>query len=204
MIRQFALAPVLALAMALPAAAEKLPLNTISSYLNGMRTAQAKFTQVNGDGSISTGTLYIKRPGRVRFEYDAPEDTLVLAGSNTVAIFDGKSNTGPATYPLSRTPLSIILADNVNLGQARMVTGHASDGKTTTVRAQDPEHPEYGNIQMVFSGPPVQLRQWVITDDSGSQTTVVLGDMKTGIGISDTNFNIEMAKSGRSQNRNSR
>ncbi|HCI99679.1 MAG TPA: cell envelope biogenesis protein LolA, partial [Sulfitobacter sp.] len=52
------------------------------------------------------------------------------------------------TYPLSKTPLSIILAANVNLGQAKMVTGHNYDGTATTVRAQDPAHPEYGNIEL--------------------------------------------------------
>lgn len=201
MLKRLALAPVLTLALALPAWAEKLPLGDISSYLNGLKTAQAKFTQVNNDGSISTGTLYIKRPGRVRFEYDPPEQSLVMAGGNTVAIFDPKSNGGPATYPLERTPLSIILAANVNLGRAKMVTGHASDGKTTTVTAQDPAHPEYGNIQMVFTDSPTELRQWVITDDSGEKTTVILGDLRSGVNISDSQFNIEMAKAAKAPDR---
>lgn len=201
MLKRLALAPVLTLALALPAWAEKLPLGDISSYLNGLKTAQSKFTQVNDDGSISTGTLYIKRPGRVRFEYDPPEASLVMAGGNTVAIFDSKSNTGPATYPLERTPLSIILAENVDLGRARMVTGHASDGKTTTVRAQDPDHPEYGNIELVFTGSPTELRQWVITDDAGARTTVILGELRSGVSIPDSRFNIEMEKSRKAPDR---
>lgn len=201
MLKRLALAPVLTLALALPAWAEKLPLGDISSYLNGLKTAQAKFTQVNDDGSMSTGTLYIKRPGRVRFEYDPPEQSLVMAGGNTVAIFDPKSNAGPATYPLSRTPLSIILAANVDLGRARMVTGHSSDGKTTTVTAQDPEHPEYGNIQMVFTDSPTELRQWIITDDAGAKTTVILGDLRSGVNIPESHFNIAIAKSAKEPDR---
>ena len=63
---RFALAPVLALTLAVPAFADKIPLATLSAYLNGLTTAQAKFTQVNSDGSLSTGTIYIRRPGRVR------------------------------------------------------------------------------------------------------------------------------------------
>lgn len=194
MMKQLLLAPVLTLGLALPAWAEKLPLGEISSYLNAMKTAQAKFTQVNDDGSVSTGTLFIKRPGRVRFEYDPPEKALVLAGSNTVAVFDGSSNTGPATYPLDKTPLSIILAANVDLSRARMVTGHKSDDTTTTVVAQDPSHPEYGNLQMVFTGSPVELRQWVVTDDTGAKTTVILGELKQGVRLSDTLFNIALAE----------
>jgi len=162
------------------AMADKLPLGSISSYLNAMSTAKGEFTQINNDGTISTGTIYIKRPGRVRFEYNAPDTGLVVAGSNTVVIYDTKSNQPPESYPLSRTPLSIILAKNVNLNQAKMVTGHAYDGTATTVTAQDPANPQYGNIQMKFTGPNPELRQWIINDGNGSQTTVILGELKKG------------------------
>ena len=162
------------------AMADKLALGSISSYLNAMSTAKGEFTQINNDGTISTGTIYIKRPGRVRFEYNAPDTGLVVAGSNTVVIYDTKSNQPPESYPLSRTPLSIILAKNVNLNQAKMVTGHAYDGTATTVTAQDPANPQYGNIQMKFTGPNPELRQWIINDGNGSQTTVILGELKKG------------------------
>tara|TARA_R110000796_G_scaffold99596_4_gene207854 strand:+ start:3551 stop:4156 length:606 start_codon:yes stop_codon:yes gene_type:complete len=180
----------LGLAATLPASAEKLALNAISGYLNGMKTAQGDFTQINDDGSISTGTIYIKRPGKVRFEYNAPDSGIVIAGSNTVVIYDKKSNQAAETYPLSKTPLSIILAANVNLGQAKMVTGHGYDGTATTVRAQDPAHPEYGNIELKFTDNPVELRQWVINDGNGSQTTVVLGGLKVGGNLSNSLFDI--------------
>ena len=176
---RLALAPVLALALAVPAFAEKIPLDQISAYLNGLQTAQADFTQVNADGSISTGKVYIRRPGRVRFEYTS-DKTLVMASGGQVAVFDPKSNQPADQYPLARTPLSLILADKVDLGRAKMVVGHTGDDKTTTVVAQDPDHPDYGTIRMVFSDSPVELRQWVITDNSGATTTVILGNLKTG------------------------
>ncbi len=170
------LAPI-ALCMSLgSAAADKLSLNALSRYLNSLTSVKSAFTQINDDGTISTGTLYIKRPGRVRFEYDPPEAALVMAGGGQVAIFDSKSNQPPEQYPLKRTPLNLILKRNVNLAQANMVVGHSYDGTATSVVAQDPEHPDYGNIRLVFSGPPIELRQWVITSGDGSQTTVILGD----------------------------
>jgi outer membrane lipoprotein-sorting protein len=189
MMRRLALAAALALA-ALPAAAQQLSLQEISNYLNGLQTATGGFTQVNADGSLSEGTFYLKRPGRVRFEYEDASG-LFVAGGGQVAVFDAASNEGPQRFPLSETPLSIILADNVNLGRAGMVTGHTSDGTTTTVVAQDPQHPDYGSIQLVFTGSPVELRQWVITDNTGSQTTVILNDMQTGVQIGDRAFNIQ-------------
>jgi outer membrane lipoprotein-sorting protein len=170
--------------------ADKLPLDSISSYLNAMTTAKGEFTQINSDGTISTGTIYIKRPGRVRFEYNAPDTGLVIAGSNTLVIYDTKSNQPPETYPLSRTPLSIILAKNVNLTQAKMVTGHGYDGTATTVTAQDPQNPQYGNIQMKFTGPNPELRQWIINDGNGSQTTVVLGELKQGGSLANKLFDV--------------
>ncbi|MTH65821.1 LolA family protein [Paracoccus shanxieyensis] len=186
-IRSLALAPVLALAMAFPAMAEKIPLNEISRYLNSLKTAEADFTQVNGDGSISTGQVLIHRPNRVRFEYKG-DKTLVLASSGQVAVFDGKTRGGPQQYPLSKTPLSLILAPNINLGQAKMVTGYTERKNTTVVTAQDPQHPEYGNIQMVFTANPTQLRQWVVTDEGGQRTTVILGEMKTGVSFPPSKF----------------
>lgn len=180
---------------AVPAMAQQLSLAQVSQYLNGLQTAQGGFTQINADGTLSTGQIYIKRPGRIRFEYNAPDNSLVMAGGGQVAIFDPRSNNGPDRYPLNQTPLKIILERNVNLGAARMVTGHTSDGTTTTITAQDPAHPEYGNIQMVFTANPVELRQWIVTDDVGSQTTVILNDMAAGGSIGDIKFNItnEMA-----------
>lgn len=186
-----ALALALAPVLAGPASAQQLSLAEVSNYLNEMQTAQGGFTQINADGTISTGTLYIKRPGRVRFEYAPPEQSLVVAGGGQVAIFDPRSNTGPDRYPLNQTPLNIILERNVDLTRAEMVTGHTSDGTTTTITAQDPANPEYGSIQMVFTAAPVELRQWIVTDDAGGQTTVVLDGLTTGGQIGDILFNIQ-------------
>ena len=176
------------------ASAQQMSLGKISGYLNNLQTAKGEFTQVNEDGSISTGTIYIKRPGRMRFEYNPPESTLVVVGANTVVIHDKKSNQSGESYPLNRTPLSIILAQNVDLGQARMVTGHSFDGTATVVTAQDPANPEYGNIQLKFTDGPVELRQWVINDSNGSQTTVILGDLQKGGNLPNRLFDVGSAR----------
>ncbi|TDK46232.1 LolA family protein [Antarcticimicrobium luteum] len=179
-----------ALSLAAPAAwaAEKMPLSQISTYLNAMRTAKSPFTQINDDGSLSTGTLYLSRPGRARFEYDPPDSAVVVAGAGTVVIHDPKSNQPPESYPLKRTPLSIILAERVDLDRADMVVAHGFDGTATVVTAQDPENPDYGRIELMFTGDPVELRKWVIHDGGGGQTTVILGTLETGIPLSGSLF----------------
>lgn len=191
-----------AVLIAQPAFAEKLSLNAISGYLNGIQTAKADFTQVNDDGTLSTGKLLLHRPGRMRFEYNPPEKLLVMAGGSQIAIFDGKSNlTQAEKYPLKQTPLNLILERNVNLAARNMVVGHDYDGTSTTVVAQDPENPEYGTIALKFTSGPVELRQWIITDGQGAKTTVILGEFEKGARFSPQLFNIVHEENSRGRDR---
>lgn len=189
--RTLLLAPLALLPLARPALADKVPLADLSAYINSIKTATADFTQVNGDGSVSTGKLWMRRPNRMRFEYAPPDRNLVMASAGSVAIFDAKSNQPPEEYPLRRTPLHLILANRVDLGRAKMVTGHGTQGKDTVVRAQDPEHPEYGYIDLIFSPDPIALKSWTITDDSGNQTTVILERFQPGASVDGINFDID-------------
>lgn len=178
--RRAALFAPLMMVLALPLQAKEVPLDVLSNYINSLTTAEAGFVQHNADGSVSAGRIILYRPGRARFEYEAPSKDLVIAAGGQVVIFDSRSNEPPEQYPLARTPLNLILARNVDLRDARMVVGHAEVDGMTVVRAQDPKHPEYGTIDLVFSADPVALRQWVITDDVGNQTTVTLSDLVAG------------------------
>lgn len=186
-----------AAAVAIPSAAfaNAIPLGELSSYLNQMQTAQSPFTQINSDGTVSTGTVYIHRPGRVRFDYDG-DDLLVMAGGSQVAIFDGRASGPPEQYPLSETPLRIILQRNVNLGRSGMVSEHSFDGTSTRVVARDPDRPNIGSITLVFTPGP-ELRQWIITDEGGSQTTVILGALEQGGSIPSRYFSIPQEISAR-------
>ncbi|MFT6933398.1 MAG: outer membrane lipoprotein-sorting protein, partial [Paracoccaceae bacterium] len=107
-----------------------------------------------------------------------------------VAIFDARSNSRPEQYPLRRTPLHLILQRNVDLAASNMVVGHEGDETSTRIVAQDPDQPEIGQITLVFTGEPIELRQWIITDDLGGQTTVILGDLQEGVQIPSRSFNI--------------
>lgn len=185
------------LAYACPALADEIPLKDISAYLNHLTTAETDFTQVNADGSKTLGRIFIARPGRVRFEYAPPDKSLVLASSGVVAIFDGKSNEQPVQYPLKRTPLNLILAQNIDLSQAKMVVGHHQENNITHVVAQDPAHPEYGSIDLMFTANPIALRQWVIQDDLGQNTTVILGNLVTGAAYNASMFSIPFEKTQR-------
>jgi outer membrane lipoprotein-sorting protein len=187
--RTAVMAPFALFVLTMPALAEKIPLDRLSDYLNSITTVQTSFTQVNADDTISTGQIYIQRPGRMRFEYDPPDASLVLASGGMVAIFDAKSNQPPEQYPLSRTPLSLILDSQINL--SRVALAHDEVQAATQVVAQDPENPQHGSIALVFTDEPLALRQWVITDDLGRKTTVILDDLQLGAQFVPSQFAIE-------------
>ncbi|MEM7631057.1 MAG: outer membrane lipoprotein carrier protein LolA [Pseudomonadota bacterium] len=166
-------------------------LDQLSRYFNDLTTLRARFQQFNDDGSTSSGTLYIRRPGRARFEYDPPAAALVMAGGGQVAIFDNRSNSKrPEQYPLRRTPLNLILERRVDLGARDMVIGHFGDETTTTLVAQDPDAPENGRIEIQFSNDPLALTEWTIVDGGGARTRVVLSEFETGLQFPARLFNI--------------
>lgn len=160
------------------AVADPLPLPQLSAYLEGITEAEAPFTQYNADGTVATGTLSIKRPGRMRFDYDPPEQSLVLASGGAVHVVDRKMASHVQTYPLSQTPLGIVLSSNVNLSAPGVVIDHQEIGDQTAVQAQDPRDPEKGSILMVFEEDPVRLAGWTIFSPDMSETTIALGPFR--------------------------
>jgi outer membrane lipoprotein-sorting protein len=180
-----------------PARAQ-VPLARLSTYFNGIRTLEADFVQLNDDGTRSSGTLYMRRPGRARFEYDPPEKSLVMAGGGQVAIFDGRSNAvNPEQYPLKRTPLWLILERNVDLDRRNMVVGHFGDARTTTLVAQDPDDPQNGRVELVFQNEPLTLAGWSVIDGSGARTRVQLEKIRLGGELSARLFNIRQEQQSR-------
>ena len=174
-----------------PASGQPISLDDLSSYFNAMTTAESSFIQIADDGNQSTGRMYIKRPGRIRFEYDPPDLALVIVGGGQVAVFDPKADTEPVRFPLRNTPLSLILERTVDLARRDMVVTHKGEGPITFVVLQDPDRPEYGSIQLMFTDNPVQLSQWIVDDNSGRQTQIVLGDWVQGQELPNILFNIQ-------------
>ena len=182
---------ILCMVLASPVAAEKISLNEISSYFNAMTTAEAQFSQITDTGETSTGRLFIRRPGRIRFEYDPPEATLVVVGGGQVAVFDPKSRDEPLRFPLRHSPLNLVLEREVDLAQRDMVVAHFEVESQTAVTLQDPENPDYGFIQLIFNDNPVQLDQWVVQNNSGGQTHIILDSLTEGGKLSNMLFNIQ-------------
>jgi len=175
-----------------PARAAALSLAEISRYFSEQELVRGTFTQINADGSRATGTLSIRRPGRMRLEYDPPEEALVLASGGEVAIFDRKMGGAAERYPLRQTPLRYLLERNVNLAASGLVTRHASNGTITLINLEDPENRDLGSLELRFSHDPIQLTQWVLRNDQG-ETTVVLEDLQPQAELPNSLFSIQNA-----------
>jgi outer membrane lipoprotein-sorting protein len=182
-----------------PLRAEKISLFSLSSYLDSIKKVSGTFTQFNSDKTISTGRIFLFRPGRMRMEYKTPDNSLVIVGGSQIAVFDSKSNTDPRVFPLRKTPLNILLKKKINLKTSDIVIRHEEVENSTIVLLQDPKLSSYGSLKLVFVDHPVTLRQWVITNEMGDQTVLKFKDFINQPNMSSNKFNISLEIDNRAQ-----
>ncbi len=180
---------------------EPVTLDRLSDYLNSLTVILARFTQVNSDGTLSRGTLAIRRPWRARLEYDPPDPGLVVAGAKRIAFIDRKSNSQPNIFPLKRTPLYLLLKENINPGdpdlRARLVTG----ADYSELHMQSPSKSYKGQLVLSFVNNPLQLDGWTFVDELGNRTHVSLDSITAGVVLSDSLFDIELELANQERNR---
>lgn len=162
----------------------------INKYLNGVSTMQGAFVQISPDGAIGEGRYVMRRPGRIRFEYAPPNQTLVIADGFWVAVVDKSDLRAIDRFPLSETPLNLLLKDDVDLGAENAIQLVEQSRGQYRVTAADPSGEAQGSITMVFDANPIQLKQWVITDPQGLTTTVALRTVQEGVAVDMADFNI--------------
>jgi len=182
-----------AVATALPAAAQSVNVGAINAYLTALRSAQGSFRQTNPNGSVQTGRFYLQKPGRIRFEYDTPKGAMVIADGTWVGVFDPKSNRNPTRYPLDKTPLSLLLRDRLSLAEPGLVLGAVRDADGTEITVVDPRAPQEGRMVMSFAEDPVALTSWTITTKTGARTRVELLSLDPVPALDRSLFNIELA-----------
>lgn len=156
-------------------------LDQVAAYLNGLGLADGSFTQFNADGSRSIGTFMLQKPGKIRFEYTAPDRAVVVSDGTMVGVIDPKAEDDSQVYELKRTPLSLLLRTDVDLNKKGFVRDLTGDGSDTRLTLVDPADPNTGTMELIFTHAPVfHLTQWTITDESGAQTTVQIATMTRG------------------------
>lgn len=182
------------LLLALPAVAATSPLDKqdierIETYLNDIETLRARFLQVAPDGGLAEGTLALKRPGRMRFEYDPPAQIEVIADGLFVHYHD-KELKQVTAVPIATTALSVLLDDNVVLDGSGDLSVTAIERRPGLLAAtvMETTDPGNGSVTLIFSDQPLQLRQWVVHDAQGLSTKITLFDARRGVALENGDF----------------
>ncbi|MFC7054073.1 outer membrane lipoprotein carrier protein LolA [Hansschlegelia quercus] len=158
-------------------AAQRATLQRVNAYFNSIQDLTASFEQTGPDGSRSVGKLYLSRPGKIRFQYAPPSPLEIVSNGNTVVVKNRKLAT-QENWPLSQTPLRVLLSANIDLMKDTDVIGvYQEPDMVSVVLIQKNAIGGAAQIQLLFSGQNYELRQWTVTDAQGMDTSVVLSDL---------------------------
>ncbi len=160
----------------------------LRAHLSSVDSMTAAFTQTDSRGRSSTGTMQLKRPGKVRFAYTGG-DLLLVANGKTLTFVDytvGQTS----SWPLNRTPLGVLLSRSPDLkGRAKILP--SKDSRIVSVEARDPT--QYGSLTLVFLRSPsapggLQLYGWTAIDAQKKRTTVKLDKVRYNVAVGDNAF----------------
>ena len=200
-------AAVLVLLAALPASAQQgsIGVPQIEQYFNGIRSLKARFVQSNPNGSVVQGTLYVRRPGRMRFEYDAPSQLKIVADGSQVTLWD-PPNRDFGQWPIGWTAASFLVMEPFKLsGDITVVANQRTPDGLLALTMVQTRKPQEGKIIVRVSENPMQLRGWSIIDNRGNKVDVSLTDLKTGTQLAGSLFKYDGPDAGqilRGGNRN--
>ncbi|MBV9563973.1 MAG: outer membrane lipoprotein carrier protein LolA [Bradyrhizobium sp.] len=166
----------------------------VSAYLSSLQTLVGNFVQVAPDGSKTTGDFYIQKPGKVRFEYDAPTPVEIIADGSTLAVRDRNLATQDI-YPLSQTPLRYLLSDRIDLLKDTNVVSVTSNELYISITIEEKQALIGTSRLMLMVGlKDGQLKQWTVTDPQGYDTTVAVYNLDTSKKVDPGLFKIDFTK----------
>jgi outer membrane lipoprotein-sorting protein len=170
---------------------EKQIVERANAYFNAITSLVGDFVQVGGDGRKLSGKLYLQRPGKIRFEYDAPATLEVIADGSSVAVRDRKLATQDL-YSIGQTPLKFLLRDRIELGRDLKVTEVAPENDAVRVSLEDKSTlGGTSKITLYFDKDVNDLTRWRILDPQGFQTTVSLANIERNKRVDQSLFTID-------------
>lgn len=161
-----------------------------NSSLNAIQRLQGRFMQTSPGGARASGTLYLQRPGRLRFEYDPPATMLIVSDGSVVSMRDTELRTTERT-PLRSTPLNLILGQTINLERDARVLRVSRAGPWLMITARDRRGQTDGQITLQFHGPNAELRSWDVIDATGARTRIALSDITQPASFDRSLFRLE-------------
>ena len=157
------------------------------TYLNSIRTLQSRFEQVADNGGVAYGTIYIARPGHMRIVYDPPVPILIVATDGQIYYYDSKLQQVSRTY-VTDTPAWFLLRDPITLSGDITLTAFKHAADTLRLTLVQTKSPDTGEVTIVLSDQPMQLRQWTVIDAQRKQVTVTLQNPQFGVPLNQNLF----------------
>jgi outer membrane lipoprotein-sorting protein len=166
---------------------DKADVTRIEEYLNGITTMRAKFQQVDGNGNLAFGMIYVRRPGFMRVQYDPPSEVVLVADSIAVSYYDAELNQLNQA-PLGLSPLWFLLRDHVSLGGDVTVTSFQRGPNVFQIGMVQTDEPDAGTVTLVLGDKPLDLQQWTILDSKGQEVRVALYNAEFGVQLENKLF----------------
>ena len=154
---------------------DKLDLTRVEEYLNGIHTLQSRLQQYSPNGGVATGTIYLQRPGKMRIVYDDPTPILIVSDGRSVRLWDRKLKQ-LSQIAVEDTPAWFLLRPDIRLTGDVTVTNFEHTPGVLRLAMCETKDPDQGNLTVVMSDHPLELRQWTVLDQQHKQVTVTLDD----------------------------
>lgn len=192
-LKTLALAPAIVLTLPQTVAAAPAPLAQVQAHLQAVDTMTANFAQTDRRGQVLNGVLTLKRPGRLRFQYQQGVPMLIVADGKRLSVVDYETKRVDS-YPIGNSPLGILTSANPDLSRIAKVV--RDDSQSLVVEARDPKKPQFGTITLGFSktsgGPAGLLLQgWTVLDAQNNRTTVRLSNQRFNVAVADSAFRFD-------------
>jgi outer membrane lipoprotein-sorting protein len=164
----------------------------VQQHLRAVGTMTANFSQTDRKGQTMSGQLFLKRPGKIRFQYGKNVPMLVVANGKHLTMVDYQVCQAQS-WPIGNSPLSVLLNPNQDLARFAKVVGN-TDSRVVLVEARDRRRPEFGRITMAFAKVPsapagLMLQGWTALDSQNNRTTVKLSQQRFNVAVADSKFN---------------
>lgn len=191
-----ALLPFSARAAAPPLSAQdRADIARVERYLDTLKSLRSRFLQIAPDGSTSEGNAWLARPGRLRFDYDPPAPFLLVAGYGVVMFHDRKLQQ-TSSFPISQTPLGILLSEKTKLSGDVTVSAVTREPGLLQLSVFRTASPGEGSLTLGFADNPLQLRQWSVIDAQRMETRVTLFNIQLGERFDEKLFDVTDPRTG--------
>ena len=160
----------------------------IEDYLNSVKTLEARFVQNASNGNVAEGKLYIEKPNKIRMEYDAPTNVLIV-GNGDYIVYNDKDLDQISNIDYDDIPASLILGNDIKIdGKNIKIVSFYKDAGTTIIGLDYKDKGNLGTITLTFNNSPFELRQWKIIDPQSVEIAVSLYGTKVDKNIDQSLF----------------